>query len=402
MAIIQKSFSDLVDFSRASTATYFDDRGVMQTAGVNEPRFDHDPATGEARGLLVEGQATNLFTWSNDFTNSVWEKSNVTVVEGSVSATDGSMMTKIVENLSSGEHFIGQIAQTPPLSTVWMGVFVKAGERKKVRLNTMIFAGQESRTQMVVDLTTGQFTLSGVGDYEGRVTDVGNGIYLAQVRSIRNDDPGSFSSRLNVSILNDNGDHIYQGDGVSGIYIAHAQLEVSPLPTSYIPTEGSQVTRVSDNPSGPITLALSGNTFVTDVVVDAPFTTQADERRHLYTLAKSTDTNFVLYIYLESRGLYAVSKNGISSTLITRRINEFYPATGVRYRIAVALDGDNAYASVNGGVVSQTSTPLTQPEFDTFYLGTQNGVTRELNGKMARFTQYQKRLTDAELQEITS
>jgi hypothetical protein len=50
------------DVARNSTATYFDANGVLQTAGINEPRIDYDPATGECRGLLVEEQATRLNT----------------------------------------------------------------------------------------------------------------------------------------------------------------------------------------------------------------------------------------------------------------------------------------------------------------------------------------------------
>lgn len=43
----------LAGFSRASTATYIDDAGVLQTAGVDVPRF-------QGGQLLVEGAATNL------------------------------------------------------------------------------------------------------------------------------------------------------------------------------------------------------------------------------------------------------------------------------------------------------------------------------------------------------
>lgn len=49
-----------VTFTRASTATYFDSAGVMQTAAVNTPRIDYDPATLALRGLLIENQRTNL------------------------------------------------------------------------------------------------------------------------------------------------------------------------------------------------------------------------------------------------------------------------------------------------------------------------------------------------------
>lgn len=52
-------------FTRNSIGTYFDANGVLQTAAVNEPRFNYDPETGEFQGLLIEGAATNLLLNSN-------------------------------------------------------------------------------------------------------------------------------------------------------------------------------------------------------------------------------------------------------------------------------------------------------------------------------------------------
>jgi hypothetical protein len=49
-----------ITFTRASTATYFDAAGVMQTAATNAPRFDYDPVTHVLRGLLIEEQRTNV------------------------------------------------------------------------------------------------------------------------------------------------------------------------------------------------------------------------------------------------------------------------------------------------------------------------------------------------------
>lgn len=47
-------------FTRASTATFVGSNGLIQSAAINEPRFDHDPVTLECRGLLMESQRTNL------------------------------------------------------------------------------------------------------------------------------------------------------------------------------------------------------------------------------------------------------------------------------------------------------------------------------------------------------
>ena len=49
-----------ITFTRASNATFFDASGTLQTAANDTPRFDHDPATGASRGLLIEELRTNL------------------------------------------------------------------------------------------------------------------------------------------------------------------------------------------------------------------------------------------------------------------------------------------------------------------------------------------------------
>lgn len=49
-----------ITFSRASSATYFDKKMVMRTAPAGVPRIDHDPVTGECKGLLIEEQRTRL------------------------------------------------------------------------------------------------------------------------------------------------------------------------------------------------------------------------------------------------------------------------------------------------------------------------------------------------------
>ncbi len=76
-------------FTRSTTATYINSSGyvtVMGAAATNDPtkaRFDYDPATLALRGLLIEGQATNLLNFSETFattggTNNNWADTNLT------------------------------------------------------------------------------------------------------------------------------------------------------------------------------------------------------------------------------------------------------------------------------------------------------------------------------------
>jgi len=53
------SLDSRVTFTRASTATYTDASGTIQTAAINAPRWDY--AGGVLRGLLIEEARTNLF-----------------------------------------------------------------------------------------------------------------------------------------------------------------------------------------------------------------------------------------------------------------------------------------------------------------------------------------------------
>lgn len=52
------TFDQALNFSRACTADYVDASGATVTAAVDAPRFDHDPTTHDALGLLVRKPPT--------------------------------------------------------------------------------------------------------------------------------------------------------------------------------------------------------------------------------------------------------------------------------------------------------------------------------------------------------
>lgn len=56
---LSASLDSRVTFTRASSATFFDVTGTLQTATTNTPRFDFDPNSHVLNGLLIESARTN-------------------------------------------------------------------------------------------------------------------------------------------------------------------------------------------------------------------------------------------------------------------------------------------------------------------------------------------------------
>jgi hypothetical protein len=85
-------------FTRASRASFIGEDGLMKTAELNVPRFDHDPATYICRGLLIEATKTNFLFPSDTLITQTLTIANVThtlsfygtgtiVLSGAISAT---------------------------------------------------------------------------------------------------------------------------------------------------------------------------------------------------------------------------------------------------------------------------------------------------------------------------
>jgi hypothetical protein len=111
-----------IDFTRASTATYFDKDGVLQSAAAGEARFDYNPSTLAPRGLPIEDARTNHVLHSRDLTNVAWTATNITPAKNQTGidgvANSASLITATAAN--------GTILQTvTTTSTRILSAYVK-------------------------------------------------------------------------------------------------------------------------------------------------------------------------------------------------------------------------------------------------------------------------------------
>jgi hypothetical protein len=79
----------------AATATYINSSGYVASAAVNEARFDYDPTTLAAKGLLIEGSATNYLLRSTTCTSTGWNTGGtVTVTTSYATGPEGARLRR--------------------------------------------------------------------------------------------------------------------------------------------------------------------------------------------------------------------------------------------------------------------------------------------------------------------
>lgn len=251
------TFASAITHTRASTATYVDSTGTLQTAAINEPRLGHHVWNGTAwvnEGLLHESEArTNLVTYSEEFDNAVfWPVVRASVTANDAAGPDGaSTADRFVEDSATGTHQATAVITVTADTVHTVSLYVKEGSGS-VRALRIDFTESSFSDgfRVLFNPSTGEIVTSqtfGAGSgFSTSVQDAGNGWYRVSLTGKLN--AVATSARLllfmqsNLTAFSAS----YTGDGSSNLLLWGAQLEAAPTPSSYIPTSGSTVTRSAD------------------------------------------------------------------------------------------------------------------------------------------------------------
>lgn len=255
-------------FTRSTTATFINSSGYVESiaaAASNDPtkaRFDYDPTTLVARGMLIEGGATNLLGFSEDFTQS--SKWTIQTAYTSVSATGGTSP----QNTNTGNLFTEpntnqarSIYQAPAgatAGTYTASVWAKAGSGSARFIRLVISSATTNFGYVTVALATGaiQQAAAAVGTASnavGTVEAYPNGWYRIRLTvTVAASVNFCFivpldSTGAGVTPTSDYGRYAYAGNS-STFLLWGAQLEAGGGASSYIPTlTSSTVQRTADS-----------------------------------------------------------------------------------------------------------------------------------------------------------
>jgi len=341
------------DFTRASSATTLNRQGLIETVGSGKPRIDF---LNNTKGhLLLEPSRSNLATYSEGFSN--WS-----IISSGVVVTDNTtdVLSPSGKNDASKVEFNAAskiLGQSPTLSGNYSGfVYVKGTQGETIRFN---FGGTEEN-----------FTLTGGWDKLERT---------------------NITATANAFNLN-----TYGGATARTIYVYGAQLESGSYATSYIPTEGSSVTRVAEvaNDAGNSTVINKnqGVLFVESAAL-------ADDLTFRQITLNDGSLNTILIGY-------RTNTNRIYSQLVSNNVSQAflsYDVTDITefHKVALVYENNRVDLWIDG-VKRASDTSATMPlNLTNIDLRGTSG-SGQFYAKIKQIKLYNTALTDTELQNLTT
>ena len=239
------------DLMNSTTATATIDNVSVKESYISPgvarylPRRGHYVYNDQAwtnRGLLLESEArTNLLTYSEDFTNVAWAKTNTTITANSINSPDGSTNGSLADATTT-VNGISKTATIVADSTNTCSFYVKYNSAQWIRIVLYEAATTTNRVTLWVDILNGVLgsaTSGGTGSGAvGNIENVGNGWYRLSLSGAVNNSATS----VVVQISNASSDGVTTGT-TDDYYIWGAQLEEGSTPSSYMPTNGATFTR---------------------------------------------------------------------------------------------------------------------------------------------------------------
>jgi len=99
-----KTLDPRITFSRTTTGTYVESNGLIESVNTDEPRFDHDPVTGECLGLLIEQSRDNICFYGTTIQNFT-ARNSATTTANAATAPDGTTTATRLQSSGSGTGF---------------------------------------------------------------------------------------------------------------------------------------------------------------------------------------------------------------------------------------------------------------------------------------------------------
>jgi hypothetical protein len=367
---VDVAFSQLEAVTYETTPRTFN---ATTSAAYYGPRFDYNPATLVARGLLIEEARTNTITSSENFSGTGWFVDGAALTPNAGVAPNGTnTATSIVAG--TGNNRVYQFDNSGITGNKVASFYVKSNAGSSISIGAT--GAMSPPGPAVVNSATGTVT----------------GFSGASVVPVRD---GWFRVFLPVNVTTASGNSTYWviSGPASSVLIWGWQLEAGAFATSYIPTAASSVARSADSAT------MTGTNF----------SSWYNPTQGTFVVSGSqvlTVFGQILSWYLGGQAI--VGRNAGSTTEIYSQFGNVTLITATLgggglitspYKVAVAISSsDRAVVGNNGAVV--TGAAPTAPVTELGIGSRVDGYS--INGHIAAITYYNTRLPNATLQSLTT
>jgi hypothetical protein len=358
-------------FDRASTATVVNKDGLIETVGTDEPRIDFKDNSKGA--LLLEPSRTNLIISSNNLTSQwggyAFSGGNMSVSYGFLSPDGSNNATRLTyTNTSAGT---GGALLTQNLNLIANAVY------------TISFWAKNVSGQKRIRLDLRNSSSAGVSGTSFELTDK----WQKYSHTVTNENATNRGVQIRIIDSEFAGNRVFDMWGV--------QLEQASFATSTIPTSGSTATRSAESCSQTPPDGVIGQTegvlyFESKINAQGTYTgiTLSDGGTNNEIIIRFTTTDRIEY-YLRSGGTQPI---GGGTTLFD---------TDEYVKVAFAYKSGDSAVYINGNQVT-TSTTTTMPVSLTKIKMSRGNGTGVFDGKVKNLRVYNTRLTNTELQALTT
>jgi len=356
---------------------------------ANLPRLDYSGGA-SCPSLLLEPQRTNLATYSESFENAAWSKVNATITANDAVSPDGyTNADKLVEDTTAADrHSIARIITTTSFTPYVAYIFAKKGERDFIYFRSSVASAFNLQwfdlTTKTVGGTVGSFDDAGVVEFA-------NDWVLCYVKKTEL----TGSSRLfQWGLATDNLVETYNGDGTSGLFLWGAQVEAGAYATSYIPTLGAAVTRLTDSCSKTGISSLIGQTEGT-LFLD--FNSISDSLSSaLMSISDASVNNRITILKTAGGDLRVIlTASGI------QELDESITAPSGNAKIAISYKSGDNTLYLNGVQQWSTADTFTFGSISRFALNDYDGDPIA-NNPVNQALLFKTRLTNAQLAALTT
>ena len=397
---LAKKLDPRITFTRGSGGTYFGPDGIMRTAGVNEPRFDHNPITGQSLGLLIEEGRTNQLS-RGDIEGTVGAQptgmqlfgpsnGQTAVVSTDVSLGPNGQSCKHTRGTWADNNigYFSSVTVTPGSTYVFSAyVYIPSSQAKNFEGKTIGFSFENaytSRTLASVDVT--------IVDRWQRVT----GTCV----------PSTTSATWVLRTTANAGSFLYSDCW---------QLELGSFPTSYMPASGgSQFTR------NPDLAQMTGANFSSwynqsegTIVIstDKLYSGNFDSYRHYYQIGDVTANNASFTVYSNINTTYITN---YGTTNAGRQVFDYQQinvgSAPTQFKVGQSINSKYSFFTSSKGTTTpqlpSKSAPnshnnTTPTSVDRMWIG-RKVSGGEINSHIARLTYYPIQITNQQLINLTS